>query len=42
MNYFFILIGTLFTVALVVQMLAYVASTKKAKARFQKSHKNQG
>lgn len=42
MNYFFILIGTLFTVALVVQMLAYAASTKKAKASIKKSHKSQG
>lgn len=39
MNYFFILIGTLFTVALVVQMLAFAASTKKAKV--EKSHRNQ-
>lgn len=32
MNYIYIMIGTLFTMSLVAQMLAYVAYTKKTKA----------
>ena len=41
MNYIYILIGTLFTVALVAQMVAYAASTKKSKVKVGKSHINQ-
>jgi len=41
MNYFYILIGSIFTVALVAQMLAYAASTKKNKVEVRKSRKNQ-
>jgi len=36
MNYFYILIGTIFTVALVAQMLAYAASIKRTKVKKQK------
>lgn len=41
MNYIFILIGTLFTVALVVQMLAFAASTKKTMVKVEKSPRKQ-
>jgi len=37
MNYIYILIGSIFTVALVAQILAYAASIKKSKVE---SHKN--
>ena len=33
MNYIYILIGTLFTVALVAQLVSYAASTKKTKVK---------
>lgn len=41
MNYVYILIGTIFTVALVAQLMAYAASTKKSKVKAGKSHINQ-
>ena len=41
MNYIFTLIGALFTVALVAQMVAFASSTKKSKAKAGKSHINQ-
>jgi len=42
MNYIYMLIGTLFTVALVAQLMAYAASTRKSKVKARKSHINQG
>lgn len=33
MTYIYLLLGTLFTVALAAQLLAYAAATKKSKAK---------
>ena len=41
MNYIYILMGTLFTVTLVAQMLAYVVFTMNKKVDIGKSRKNQ-
>lgn len=42
MNYIYILIGTLFTVALIVQLLAFAASSKKTLVEAEKSRKKEG
>ena len=41
MNYIYILIVTLFTVALIVQMLAFAASSKKKMVEVEKSRNKQ-